>query len=299
MAEALSEVGQDLIIKAEDDHMDDTPKMKVRPTYGGRYLNRPDMNEADDNVVMSVKSFLAPDAAIPQAFPTPTLTPRLWTADEEEELRCWAQDFGARDWNMIAWCLRRSVKECQERCGQIIVARNLQANRDPQGGLPRDVDSYFPDALASALAVSTTSEPDVQEARPTATIPSATTRRLRPQSQLRTPSRLPGDTAYDPKTKSTQKVTRSGVVVDSNGIRIPGTEQELGSALAESRTKKTLRQRLMLTVEPREQVDSGDEGSSKPPGVDEVRARQAGVAKRYGNGGWRYGASRRAGHPKK
>jgi hypothetical protein len=291
-----------VIVKLEDDD-GGCPRMKVRPTYEGwfqgTYRNIVEENEADDIVVMSVNSCNPLDNTAADVLPTPPWTPRPWVAKEAEALRFWVQDYGVKDWKLIAWCLGRSVEECQSKCGEIILARNVQAKRDALAGLPQELVAHFAKALALALSASSTLVLYAQSTVPAATGPRISQRVLRPRNKLNTPKLPCGEIAYDPKARSLPRVEKSRALVDSNGDQVPGTGQEVGSALAQSWGRKPRPQRLKLTVKPRVQIASRDDGSSDAVAVDQAKVRQAGVAKHYDSGVWHYGASRRAGHQKR
>ncbi|KAK4695736.1 hypothetical protein P7C71_g2062, partial [Lecanoromycetidae sp. Uapishka_2] len=95
-----SQRNSDALVKLEKDD-ESTPKMMVRPTYQGIGHDFVEDNEADDIIVMSVKDWQTEVCA--EGLPKPSWTPRPWETKEEEELRCWVQDYGITEWESIAW----------------------------------------------------------------------------------------------------------------------------------------------------------------------------------------------------
>lgn len=153
--------------KAQPDQALGPVKIRARPTFYGisPQMNKvtkktewvPDDNEAEDIVVTHVRK------SQPQAYDySPGLTPRIepksrpWTEGEDEDLRSWVQDYGMQEnWSEIAWCLHRSEDGCQKRYGEIVVARNKRAGRDPQAGLAGWVDHELevtPEEIAELVA---------------------------------------------------------------------------------------------------------------------------------------------------
>lgn len=116
---------------------------------------------------------------------------------------------------------------------------------------------------------------------------------------MRTPKLAHGELAYDSRAKSLPKVAKNGALVDSNGDFFPDIEQDIGSGLAASQARKACRQKPKLTVKPRQQSKAEDGDTINASVSTEGKVWQTGVAKRYSNGGRRYGVSRRVGNPRR
>lgn len=76
---------------------------------------------------------------------------RPWLETERNDLQSWVQDYGIRQWDIVAWCLRRSVEDCREQYQQIISERNRGAGRELDAGLPGWVDTELEAASDEAL----------------------------------------------------------------------------------------------------------------------------------------------------
>ena len=64
------------------------------------------------------------------------LPDRPWTEEEKEDLRVYIQDYGVEDWALLSQSTRRRVKELKNMYLEIIKARNIQAGRPEDAGLP-------------------------------------------------------------------------------------------------------------------------------------------------------------------
>ena len=126
----------------------------IRPTFGGikrrwdwvskmeKKVFVPDNNDTDDIVLTGViRNVEAGDYA--STFGSTSRVepgPRSWTENEEETLRSWIQDYGILGWARIAWCLGRSIKDCQDQYQEVVMVRNKRAGRDIDAGLKGWVD---------------------------------------------------------------------------------------------------------------------------------------------------------------
>ena len=326
----------------EDDNIiDNTPPLNVRPTYQDTVLYRikdhpgcfkkrlfSELNEAYEIVVMSVKGKgNNPPLILRDNVPTP------WTAEDDEKLRFWVQDYVTRNWLLIAYSLMRGDEDCRVRYREIIVALNNRAGRHQYAGLPKSLipataNTPAPDAAPTESSATRTppvmtqealrshapeGEPPAPPALPTPpgiTVPSAAVaaptppqkldRVLRPRTQHAVPRFQCGDIVYDTKARSLPKVLKKGTLVDSKGKVILGTEGEIRMALKNTQPRRKAGQKLVLNARPDVQ-DEEDDASTN----DVLRVRGRGAAKRggkgkaKGKGARRYGVDRRAGNQKK
>ncbi|KAK3172995.1 hypothetical protein OEA41_006323 [Lepraria neglecta] len=329
----------------EDDNViDNTPPMDVRPTYQDTVLYRikdhpgcfkkrlfSELNEADGIVVMSVKGKGSnPPLILRDNIPTP------WTAEDDEKLRFWVQDYVTRNWLLIAYSLMRGDEDCRVRYREIIVALNNRAGRHQYAGLPKSLipvtaNTPAPDAAPTESSATRTPPVTTQEALtshapegeppappalptpPTITAssvaaaaapppPPKSGRVLRPRIHHAVPRFQCGNIIYDTKARSLPKVSKKGTLVDSKGNVILGTEGEIRIALKNTQLRRKAGQKLVLNAGPDVQ-DEEDDASTN----DVLRVRGAGAAKRggkgkgkgNGKGARRYGVDRRAGNQKK
>ena len=164
----------------EDDNViDNTPPMDVRPTYQDTVLYRikdhpgcfkkhlsSELNEADGIVVMSVKGKCKGSnhpLILRDNIPTP------WTAEDDEKLRFWVQDYVTRNWLLIAYSLMRGDEDCRVRYREIIVALNNRAGRHQYAGLPKSLipvtaNTPAPDAAPTESSATRTPPVTTQEA---------------------------------------------------------------------------------------------------------------------------------------
>ena len=326
----------------EDDNIiDNTPPLNVRPTYQDTVLYRikdhpgcfkkrffPELNEAYEIVVMSVKGKgNNPPLILRDNVPTP------WTAEDDEKLRFWVQDYVTRNWLLIAYSLMRGDEDCRVRYREIIVALNNRAGRHQYAGLPKSLipvtaNTPAPDAAPTESSATrkppvTTQEelrshapegePPAPPALPTPpgiTAPSAAAvpppppqksdRVLRPRTQHAVPRFQCGNIVYDTKARSLPMVSKKGTLVDSKGKVILGTEGEIRIALKNTQPRRKAGQKLVLNA--RLDVQDEEDDTSRN---DVLRVRGTGAAKRggkgkgKGKGARRYGVDRRAGNQKK
>lgn len=218
---------------------------------------------------------------------------RPWLETERNDLQSWVQDYGIRQWDIVAWCLRRSVEDCREQYQQIISERNRRAGREPDAGLPGWVDTELEAASDEAL------------------------------NQMAGSARDDAQRTIEPEDdESGRELTEEGNTDEDRGIVtgpvVEGAPQ-IKTELEEGEPPKVSRHAARLEADASEEVEAQEEEDTterqsvpdsqsaidtafnhsrprKPSrGILKDSVVQGRVGKSHGRTGWRYGIDRSAG----
>ena len=141
---------------------------------------------------------------------------RPLTEKEKEDLRAYIQDYGIRDWKVLAQSMNRKVRELQTEYREYIMARNKKAGRHEKAGLPSAFPKLAPPRRPPGPKKPAAPKPDKSK------IP---VKSFNLRSRAKTPkfkNNCLGDLKYDLKAKSFPKITKDGRMIDAKGNALLG-----------------------------------------------------------------------------
>ena len=251
----------------DDSIIDNTSPMNVQPTYQDPVLYRikdypgcfkkrlvSELNEANEIVVMSVKG---------KGNNLPLIlrdnVPTSWTAEDDEKLRFWVQDYVTRNWLLISYSLMLGDEDCRVQHRENIVVLKNRPGKHHYAGLPKSLipvtaNAPAPDAAPTEWSATRTppvmtqaasrshaleGEPPAPPALPTLSAitappvaaaaaapppPQELDRVLRPRIQHAVPRFHCGNIVYDTNARSLPQGLEEGDLGDSKGKVILSTE---------------------------------------------------------------------------